>query len=96
MQRDIRSPLSAVFLAWLIVGNLLWWFGPGQIQVLLGDGMVWSTLIPIGCLALLRPKRAAGVLAATLAGFALISLTAIERLGKAQSVKAQAKVFRSA
>ena len=79
MKRDIRIPLSVFFTAWIVFGNLLWWFGPEKISHLIGDGLIWSTVIPLSCLAILNPRRAANCIAAVLAGIALLALTKIDR-----------------
>lgn len=68
MTQDIRSPLSKIFIGWLVIGNALWWWGPTALQLFLGEGLLWSTIVPLGCIAALNPRRSFGTLLGGLVG----------------------------
>jgi len=92
MTRDIRRPLSIFFVGWIVLGNLLWWFGPAMISHTIGDGLVWSIIIPLSCLAMINPRRAAGVMAIVLGGFAMLALALLDQ----QRRKSQQRRFSQA
>ncbi len=62
MRTDIRTSLGKVFLVWMLLGSALWLIGPGELQELFGDGLLWALLMPLSCLAVVQPRRSLGVL----------------------------------
>lgn len=91
MKQDIRHPLGRFFLIWLVAGNALWWWGPGSLQQVLGDGVIWALVIPLSCIIGLHPRRSVGALLAGLAAGALLLINLADRFAQ-PARRSQAKL----
>ena len=60
-----KSSLNGIFVVWLVAANLIALIAPDWgLGYWLGETVLWTTLMPVLCLALLNTRRALGLVLA--------------------------------